>query len=85
MVTILRIKAAKELTGLRRTSIYDKIKRNEFPPPIPLSLRAVGWLLSDLDAWLVAQAASSKRRVAWREIQAMVAEVKRSVSNKATA
>lgn len=66
MATILRIKAVKELTGLGRSSIYDKIKRREFPPPIPLGPRAVGWLFSDLDAWLTAQAASSARHKAWR-------------------
>lgn len=69
MATILRIKAVKELTGLGRSSIYDKIKRNEFPPPIILGPRAVGWLVSDLDAWLNAQAASSPRHVAWRAAQ----------------
>lgn len=69
MATILRIKAVKELTGLGRSSIYDKIKRHEFPPPIPLGPRAVGWLVSDLDAWLNAQAASSPRHAAWRAAQ----------------
>lgn len=69
MATILRIKAVKELTGLGRSSIYDKIKRNEFPPPIILGPRAVGWLASDLDAWLNAQVASSPRHVAWRAAQ----------------
>ncbi|MEF9926454.1 MAG: AlpA family transcriptional regulator [Massilia sp.] len=70
MKTILRINAVKELTGLGRSSIYDKIKRNEFPPPILLGPRAVGWLFSDLDTWLNAQAASSPRHNAWRAAHA---------------
>jgi prophage regulatory protein len=76
MATILRIKAVKELTGLGRSSIYDKIKRNEFPPPIILGPRAVGWLVSDLDAWLNAQAASSPRHVAWCAAQSAGREPK---------
>jgi prophage regulatory protein len=69
MATILRIKAVKELTGLGRSSIYDKIKRHEFPPPISLGARAVGWLASDLNSWLDAQAASSPRHIAWSAAQ----------------
>lgn len=37
---------------LSRSTIYEKISRGEFPRPIPLSRRAVGWLSSDIDAWL---------------------------------
>jgi prophage regulatory protein len=29
-----------------------------FPKPIQLSTRSVGWLLSDVDAWLAAKAAA---------------------------
>jgi prophage regulatory protein len=76
MAIILRIKAVKELTGLGRSSIYDKIKRNEFPPPISLGPRAVGWLVSDLDIWLNAQAASSPRHIAWRAAQSAGCEPK---------
>ncbi|TFW33594.1 helix-turn-helix transcriptional regulator [Massilia horti] len=82
MATILRIKAVKELTGLGRSSIYDKIKRNEFPPPISLGPRAVGWLVSDLDSWIKAQAASSPRHVAWHADQSGDFETKGSKTGR---
>lgn len=50
--TILRISKAKERTGLSRTTLYALIKEGKFPAPIPLGARAVGWLESEVDAWI---------------------------------
>jgi prophage regulatory protein len=50
--TILRITKAKERTGLSRTTLYSLIKEGKFPAPIPLGARAVGWLESEVDAWI---------------------------------
>jgi prophage regulatory protein len=55
---ILRRDAVERLTGLKRSSIYAKIASGEFPRPIQLSTKAVGWLESDIAAWqdrLIAQ------------------------------
>jgi prophage regulatory protein len=49
---ILRLPAVKASTGLSRSTIYLKISNNEFPAPISLGARAVGWLESDIHAWL---------------------------------
>lgn len=38
--------------GLSRTSIYELVKKNDFPKPIALTDRAVGWLATDVAAWL---------------------------------
>jgi len=51
-VSILRLPAVKERTGLSRSSIYLRINNNEFPSPISLGGRAVGWLEEDIDNWL---------------------------------
>jgi prophage regulatory protein len=50
--TILRLPAIKSRTGLSRSTIYLRISKNEFPAPISLGGRAVGWLESDINAWL---------------------------------
>ena len=50
--TILRLPAVKARTGLSRSTIYLRITKNEFPAPISLGGRAVGWLDTDIDAWL---------------------------------
>ena len=49
---ILRRPAVEAITGLSRSTIYLKIDRREFPRPIPLGLRAVGWLSEEVEQWL---------------------------------
>ena len=49
---ILRLPAVKERTGLSRSSIYSHISHGQFPKPIGLGARAVGWLDADIESWL---------------------------------
>jgi prophage regulatory protein len=49
---ILRLPAVKERVGLSRSTIYLKIAKGEFPEPISLGDRAVGWLEEDVNNWL---------------------------------
>ena len=49
---ILRLPQVKSQTGLSRSTIYLRIKNREFPESISLGGRAVGWLESDIQAWL---------------------------------
>ncbi len=49
---ILRLPAVKELTGLSRSTLYLRMSKNEFPAPISLGGRAVGWLEFEVNAWL---------------------------------
>ncbi len=49
---ILRLPAVKELTGLSRSSIYLYISKGEFPAPVPLSVRSVGWLENEVNEWI---------------------------------
>ena len=51
-LTILRRNQVEVRTGLPRSSLYDRIKRGDFPAPIPLGARSVGWLEHEVDAWL---------------------------------
>ena len=48
----IRLKEVKCLIGLGRTAIHEKIKAGEFPKPYPLGARAVGFLASEVDAWI---------------------------------
>jgi len=59
--TILRLPGVKSRTGLSRSTIYLKISDGKFPLPISLGERAVGWLESDIDAWLSAQVEKSRK------------------------
>jgi prophage regulatory protein len=57
---ILRRKQVEQRTGLSRSTLYLKISRNEFPAPVSLGARAVGWLESEIDTWLVERIAASR-------------------------
>lgn len=54
MSKILRLPAVKEKTGKPRSSLYLMVAKGEFPKPIKLGKRSVGWLESDVDAWIEA-------------------------------
>lgn len=52
---ILRLPEIKRLTGLSRSTIYLRISKDQFPRPISLGGRAVGWIESEVQAWLQEQ------------------------------
>lgn len=60
--TILRLPEVKKGTGLSRSTIYLRISKNEFPRPISLGGRSVGWLEKDIDAWIAERVTSSRAR-----------------------
>jgi prophage regulatory protein len=59
--TIRRLPAVKAQTGLSRSTIYDLIRANRFPRQIRVGPRAVGWLASEIDAYLAAQIERSRK------------------------
>lgn len=70
---IIRRREVEKKTGLSKTAIYDKLTRNAkrpqlfdptFPRPVPLGGRAVGWLESEVDDWIEAQAAKRDQAAA---------------------
>ena len=48
---IYRLPVVTALTGLSRSSIYARVSSNEFPKPIKIGRRAVGWSEQSLIAW----------------------------------
>jgi prophage regulatory protein len=58
---ILRLPAVKARTGLSRSNLYLKISRGEFPKPISLGMRAVGFLETDVEDWIARQIESSRK------------------------
>jgi prophage regulatory protein len=49
-------------TRLHRVTIYHLRRRGDFPLPLKLGRRKLGWLEHEVDAWIAARAA--ERRVA---------------------
>ncbi len=68
-IRILRRKQLENKTGLSRSGIYAKLKPNPkrpndydptFPKPISVGAKAVGWIESEVDAWLEQQIKNSR-------------------------
>jgi prophage regulatory protein len=57
---IHRLSGVQYKTGLSRSTIYAMMKRGEFPKNITLGARAVGWLDSDIQAWIDSRVAASQ-------------------------
>lgn len=51
-IRILRLPEVISRVGLKRASIYQYISASNFPKPVSLGPRAVGWLEHEIDAWL---------------------------------
>jgi len=59
-LTILRIRSVISRTGLSRSMIYNMIAKGEFPHPISLGQRSVGWIKSEVVAWVINRMESSR-------------------------
>lgn len=55
---ILRKPRVLAIIGIGNTSLYEAVKRGDFPAPVKLGLRAVGWRRSDIDRWLATRASA---------------------------
>ena len=53
---ILRLPQVRQITGLSRSSIYAMQESHHFPQSLKFGARAVGWLESEVRAWLVSRA-----------------------------
>lgn len=58
--TILRLPEVKARTGLSRSTIYLKMAEGSFPEPIALGARSVGWIESEIDAWIARRIEQSR-------------------------
>ncbi|HDM8036053.1 TPA: AlpA family transcriptional regulator [Vibrio fluvialis clinical-1] len=50
----LKLKEVMEKTALSRSAIYRKMNDGEFPESVSLGDRAVAWVESEVDEWMVA-------------------------------
>ena len=49
---IMRLPEVIEAVSLKKSNIYDLIRRGIFPVPIRLGLRSVGWYETEINDWL---------------------------------
>ncbi|MGZ8183058.1 MAG: helix-turn-helix transcriptional regulator [Methylobacter sp.] len=60
-LSILRRKQVEARIGLSRSTIYERIKAGTFPAPISLGAKSVGWIESEINAWLSSQVEKSRK------------------------
>ena len=63
---ILRLPAVKSRTGLSRSTLYSKVAEGTFPKPISLGARAVGWVDTEVEAWVSGRIEQSRKAPAAR-------------------
>lgn len=57
----LRLPEVMHLCGLSRSTIYELIRKGEFPPQVSLGGKNVAWLHSEITAWMAGRIAGRKR------------------------
>lgn len=59
--SILKRTQVETRTGLSRSAIYALKARGEFPQPVKLTAKAVGWRSRDIDDWLESRVQTGER------------------------
>lgn len=57
---LLRLKEVIDVVGMKRSTIYERIRMGSFPSPIRLGARAVAWLNTDIQEWIIERALGSR-------------------------
>ena len=63
---LIRLPEVKALVGLGTTSIYDKIKKGEFPKQVKLG-RLSGWIEAEVECWISQQIQASRPQAVWSQ------------------
>ncbi len=61
-LSILRLNQVRQRTGLGRSTVYDKVKAGDFPAPVALGNRAVGWVEAEVTDWIAGRIAASRKQ-----------------------
>jgi prophage regulatory protein len=64
---IIRLPQVCSVTGLRRSMIYRLEAEQGFPNRVKIGIRAVGWIESEVQAWVAQRVEASRRALKRRE------------------
>lgn len=56
----MRLPEVVAVCGLPASSIYDRMRRSDFPKPVPLAGKSVAWLSSEIRQWMQSRIASRR-------------------------
>lgn len=51
-VRFIRLKDVLAICGKSRSSVYEAIKKGEFPKPVKLQGRSSAWVKSEIEQWV---------------------------------
>lgn len=57
-VRFIRLPEVLHLTGVSRSTLYDLIKRGDFPGSVSLGGKSVAWLSSEIETWMAERLAA---------------------------
>jgi prophage regulatory protein len=60
-VSLLRMAEVKRRTSEAESTIWEKIKRGEFPAPVKLSARSRAWVDREIDAYIDGRIRASRK------------------------
>jgi prophage regulatory protein len=58
--SFLRLPTVIKVTGLKKTSIYNRMREKTFPLSVQLGPRTVGWIASEVNQWVAERIAESR-------------------------
>lgn len=60
---ILRLPEVCQATGKARSTVYRDVKLGDFPKPVPITGKSVGWLESEIKSWQEGRIAARAAKV----------------------
>lgn len=59
---LIKIHQVIARTGKSRSQIYAQVRQGTFPAPIKLSERSSAWVAAEVDEWIAARIAASRKQ-----------------------
>ena len=53
--TLLRLRQVEDICGLKKSTIYIRLKEGTFPPPVSLGARRIAWRSNDIEDWIASR------------------------------
>ncbi|MCC7042066.1 MAG: AlpA family transcriptional regulator [Burkholderiales bacterium] len=61
---IIRCSEVLSRTGMSKSRMYEGIAKGDFPAPVQIGERAVGWVEGEVDVWIASKVAARDREQA---------------------
>lgn len=59
-LALMRRPQVEAVTGMACSTLYDRMANDDFPRPVRIGRRAVGWVESEVQDWIESRIAASR-------------------------